>query len=224
MKIYTLHSVADNGLSLSTRNLRRFLRHICKQSKLVDASRLGMQYVKNGTVITFDDCFADNFTNALPVLAEFEVKALFFFTPAFLGKVRWGSPLHGKWSEERSVEYFLPFSYMGGAELRVLHELGHEIGFHSRTHRNLTDCDYEALEDEIVTAKTEWEQRLGLRFRYFAYPRGCYDERMFSLVKKAGYICGLTTVPQCVAPSTFEASPYCVPRLPVRRRGLFGWS
>ena len=223
MKIYTIHSVADNSLSLKPNMLRRFLRHIKSTDQFLSPSDLLDGGSKNGTLLTFDDCFADNFVNALPILNEFKVKAIFFFTPGYLGKVRWGSRAKGNWSENRSVDYDIPFGFMGLSELHTLLDLGHEIGFHSRTHANLDECSDVELYDEIFTAKQEWEDRLGYAFKTFAYPRGRFDSRMFPIIKSAGYCWAFSTKAGVADEAAFEENPFCLPRCPVQRKGLFGW-
>jgi len=223
MKIYTIHTVADNGMSLSMRNFRRFLAHISRTVGFADPQDLVREGLAEGALITFDDCYADNFCNALPLLDEFGVKALFFFTPGYLGKVRWGSRCNGNWTESRREGYELPFGFMGEAEIRTLVSLGHQLGFHSRTHRNLTDCKPDEWIDEMCTAKFEWEDRLGLGFDTFAYPRGRYSAEMFPVLAQAGYRYAFSTRPGVADTEAFKTQRFCLPRFPVQRRGLFGW-
>jgi peptidoglycan/xylan/chitin deacetylase (PgdA/CDA1 family) len=223
VKIYTLHTVAENGMSLSPRLFRKFIRYVQRKSAFVPPALLGEPLGAGGCLLTFDDCYADNFSNALPILDECGLKALFFFTPGFLGKVRWGSRSRGVWRDDRDADFNLPFGFMGLSELHALRALGHEIGFHSRTHRNLTECTDVELRDEIVTAKVEWEGRLGFQFRTFAFPRGRHDSRMSPLLVEAGYQFSFTTQPGAADPEVFVRLPHALPRFPIQRRGLFGW-
>lgn len=223
MKTYTLHSVADNGLSLKPDLFRKFIRYIQRTNHFLSPSDLSNGGKENGVLLTFDDCYADNFSNALPILDEFGVKALFFFTPGYLGTVRWGSRGLGKWADTRSDEYNIPFGFMGLQELNTLIELGHDVGFHSRTHCNLDQCSELELEDEILIAKHEWEDRLGHSFTSFAYPRGRFDSRMFPIIKSAGYCWAFSTQVGNADSAAFASNPFCLPRFPIQRRGLFGW-
>lgn len=223
MKIYTIHSVANNGLSLSTTLFRKFLLYIIKNSYFVDPSDLYLGKTDGGVLLTFDDCYADNFCNALPVLTELGVKATFFFTPGYSGTVRWGSSVNGNWSDHQSAAYNIPFGFMGLSELNALSDLGHDIGFHTRTHPNLDKCTDDELFDEIVVAKLEYEKLLGQPFRSFAYPRGRYDDRMYPILEKAGYFCAFSTKIGLADAAAFHANRFCLPRLPVQRKGLFGW-
>ena len=223
MKIYTIHTVADNGMSLSTRHFRQFLAHVRRTVGFADPKDLDREGVGDGALITFDDCYADNFCNALPLLDEFGAKALFFFTPAFLGRVRWGSRSKGNWADAPGDGYDLPFGFMGTAELQTLAARGHQLGFHSRTHRNLTDCRPDEWADEVHAAKLEWEARLGLRFETFAYPRGRFAPEMFPVVAQAGYRCAFSTRPGLADAEAFRTQRFSLPRFPVQRRRLFGW-
>lgn len=223
MKVYTIHTVADNGMSLSTRNFRRFLAHIRRTVGFAGPKDLVCEGSAGGALITFDDCYADNFCNALPLLDEFGVKAIFFFTPGYTGTVRWGSRLKGNWADSRIDGYDLPFAFMGLAELKTLVAMGHQLGFHSRTHRNLTDCAPDKWVDEVHTAKLEWEDRLGLGFETFAYPRGRFAPEMFPVVAQAGYRCAFSTRPGFADADAFRTQRFCLPRFPVQRRGPFGW-
>ena len=223
MKVYTFHSVANNGLSLPVSMFRRFMGHLTKRHAFVDPEVFDHAPAQNGVLLTFDDCFADNFSNALPVLQELGVKAMFFFTPGYLGRVRWGSPAKGNWSDNRSSDYSVPFGFMGVDELLALRSMGHEIGFHSRTHPNLPECSAAQMHDEIDVAKKEWEKTLGFSFRCFAYPRGRYTEAMLPIVADAGYTYAFSTERGEITAQTLKKKPFLLPRLPVQRRGLFGW-
>jgi peptidoglycan/xylan/chitin deacetylase (PgdA/CDA1 family) len=223
MKIYTLHSIADNGLSLSPKLFYRFLVHTGKKVGFVDPLSLLQNSFPDRALITFDDCFSDNFSNALPLLKTFDIKCIFFFSPVFLGRVMWGSPRKGNWSQQCGAGYDIPFNFMAESDLRVLIDLGHSIGFHSRTHKDLIHCSTDELYDEIFLAKLEWEKKLGIKFDFFAYPRGKYDERMFPILAEAGYKFAFSTGPAVATKSNFEKTPFCIPRMPVERRGLFGW-
>lgn len=210
-------------MSLSPKHFRRFLTHIQRTCGFVDPYALQLDGAASGALITFDDCYADNFSNALPLLDEFGIKALFFFTPGYIGTVRWGSRLKGNWADSRSGDYDLPFGFMGISELQTLVALGHQLGFHSRTHRNLTDCSPDEWVDEVHNAKLEWEDRLGLGFETFAYPRGRFAPEMFPVVAQAGYRCAFSTRPGLADADAFRTQRFCLPRFPVQRRGPFGW-
>ena len=223
MKIYSAHSVANNGQSLSLKHFRRFLAYHKARDGFVAPSALGGAIPEKGALLTFDDCYADNLVNALPLLSEFAVKAIFFFVPDFVGQVRWGSVAKGRWADHRDADFNIPYGFMDLAQVATLHELGHAIGFHTRTHPNLPDCSTAQMEDEIIAAKREWEQRLGFNFEYFAYPRGRLNDEAVSIVSRAGYRCAFTTKPGVVDASVFAAQPFTLPRMAIARQGLFGW-
>lgn len=223
MKVYTLHSVADNGMSLPARLFKRFIAHAKKHHGFVTADVLQGIVPAKGALLTFDDCYADNFTTALPLLEEHGIKAVFFFVPGFSGSVRWGSAAKGRWADHRDRNFSIPYGFMDLAQIATLHEMGHTIGFHTRNHPNLPDCDPVQMEDEIFAAKLEWETRLGFAFDYFAYPRGRLNDTALSLVARAGYKCAFSTRPGEVTAASFKNERFALPRLPVARKGLLGW-
>lgn len=224
MKIYTLHSVADNGMSLNPRLFRKFISHVVQRGGFSPPDALLQPPIPDSAILTFDDCYADNFCNALPILREHAVKALFFFVPDYVGRVRWGSAVKGRWSDQRDEDFSIPFGFMDLTQIATLRAMGHAIGFHTRSHPNLPDCDAAQMEDEILTAKQEWEQRLGFSFDYFAYPRGRLNDDAVAIVSRAGYKCAFSTKPGEVDAAVFAAQRFTLPRLPIARKGLFGWA
>jgi peptidoglycan/xylan/chitin deacetylase (PgdA/CDA1 family) len=224
MKVYTLHSVADNGLSLQTRLFEKFIVHVKNRDGFLGADVLDGPIPANGALLTFDDCYADNFVNALPVLEKHGVKAAFFFVPGFSGRIRWGSISRGHWADDRDADFTIPYAFMDVSQIITLRELGHTIGFHTRSHPNLPDCDTARMEDEIIIAKQEWEQRLGFRFQHFAYPRGRLNEAAVAVVARAGYKCAFSTRPGNIDAAVFASQPFALPRLPVARKSIFGWT
>jgi peptidoglycan/xylan/chitin deacetylase (PgdA/CDA1 family) len=72
MKIYTLHSVADNGLSLSVKDFTSFVQHLKRNYRVINADEFcSGDWNDKCAMLTFDDCFSDNFSNALPILTAF---------------------------------------------------------------------------------------------------------------------------------------------------------
>jgi hypothetical protein len=67
-----------------------------------------------------------------------------------------------------------------------LSEIG-EVGSHSVSHPDLLKLDHEKAFEEIIRSKHELEAILHKRIVGFCYPMSRYDERIKSLVVKAGY-------------------------------------
>ena len=61
------------------------------------------------------------------------------------------------------------------------------IGCHSETHPNLTNCNDNDLEIEIIKSKKYIENIINKSVEYFAYPTGYYNELVMNLVERAEY-------------------------------------
>lgn len=79
--------------------------------------------------------------------------------------------------------------YMNAEEVKNLYDAGHEIGGHSKTHRNLVGLSGAALQAELVDSKSDIEDAIGAPggVKTFAYPYGSYDNALITAVQNAGY-------------------------------------
>jgi peptidoglycan/xylan/chitin deacetylase (PgdA/CDA1 family) len=147
-------------------------------------------------LVTFDDGDAGWYLEALPVLEQFSVKALFFVTPRLIG-----TP-----------------SYCDWAALAALKAAGHEIGAHGLSHQFLPDLDEEDCRHELVESKSIIENRLNTRVRFMSFPGGRYGERELRLAKTAGYEACYTSVP-----GRMQGGEFCRPRIAVRADSSVAW-
>ena len=117
-------------------------------------------------IISFDDCWEDQFTFAFPILKKYRYTATFFIVTNYI--------------DHRD---FLTWN-----QVRQLSSAGMTIGSHSRSHPFLDQIgDPNRLESEIGESKQIIEQHLGRPLYEFAYPYGAFDQRVIALVKKMGY-------------------------------------
>lgn len=82
---------------------------------------------------------------------------------------------------------------MSWAELRALHQDGHEVASHSMTHALLPPLSGDALRYEIATSKERLEAAIDAPVTTFCYPNGDANERVAQEVEDAGYACAVTT-------------------------------
>jgi glycosyltransferase involved in cell wall biosynthesis/peptidoglycan/xylan/chitin deacetylase (PgdA/CDA1 family) len=145
--------------------------------------RLGMP-TRNVAVITFDDGYEDNFTQAAPILTDMNVPATFFVTSGLLTQ------------EPAVVERFKELvkfdtTFMSPEQLQQMHEAGLEIGAHTHTHPNLARLPAIRARWEITHSKQLIEESLGARVRSFAYPFGKrhihYTHRTVDIVRESGF-------------------------------------
>lgn len=139
--------------------------------ELVTARNEGCQDLSRTFVLTFDDGYLDNFTNAFPILLKYGLKATIFLVSDYVGS-----------RMESSSEPLM--TWQQGREMSQ-----HGISFqsHTCTHPDLTILDDRRVLNELIDSKKKIEDALSAPVRHFAYPYGRYDRRIAQLVKQAGY-------------------------------------
>ncbi len=124
-------------------------------------------------VITFDDGYRDNYTNAYPILKEEGFVGTFFvFT---------------KPVEERNNDY------VTWEMVKEMQEGGMEIGSHTLTHADLPGKSEARIQRELQESRRILEEKLGIEVRTLAYPYGEYDSGVAHLARQAGYWIAVTT-------------------------------
>jgi len=168
--ILTYHSLDDSGSVVSTapsifrsqmRNL--FERGIPSVSPAELLSCPKLDAAHPAVSLTFDDGFDNFYTEAFPLLAEYNMRSTVFLVADRLGKPSdWGRQP----ASHRSREL------MSWSRVEELHRAGVEFGAHTLTHPRLAELSDEAARTEILESKARIEDRLGAPVRCFAYPYG----------------------------------------------------
>ena len=181
--ILMYHSISDNKestLSVTLENFSRqmaFLKRkgysVISLDSLVRNIKEGNTYLPKTVVITFDDGFKDNFTNAFPVLGKNGMTATVFLITDYVNN-----------KEE----------YLSWNEVTLMGEGGIDFGGHTQNNVYLPSVeDPKRLWREIAGCKKDIEKRTKKEARYFCYPTGGFTERIKEVVKKAGYEGACTT-------------------------------
>ena len=184
------HRVADdraNSWTMSNRMFARQIRWLQKHFELVSLEE-AQRRVRRGAnrrpcvSITFDDGYADNCREALPLLVKEGIPCTYFVTVqnALDGQPFAHDLAQGNRFAPNTIE-----------ELRAMAAAGIEIGAHTYTHADLGQvADRRQLHREVVSAGEELQQAIGRPVRYFAFPFG-YPENLnreaFEMAYQAGY-------------------------------------
>ncbi len=144
-------------------------------------------------VISFDDGYADNYTNAFPLLEKYGFVATF---SVVTDPLDFGDPRYMSW--DNIIE---------------MHAAGMEIGAHSKRHYDLRSDDTDFLVYEILGSKEAIEARIDEPVRVFVYPSGKYTPLTAKVVASANYWVALTT--QYGAMET-HATRFELPRIRIR--------
>lgn len=125
-------------------------------------------------VITFDDGYKDNYTNAFPILKKYGLKATVFVITDTVDKNN---------------------SYMTSAELRELQNGGIDIESHTAGHDDLSQLSYDAQMKTLLTSRVFLEKLLGKKVRYIAFPCGKFNSFTEKAASDAGYAMAFLTAP-----------------------------
>jgi peptidoglycan/xylan/chitin deacetylase (PgdA/CDA1 family) len=142
-------------------------------------------YKKNGkpwpektVILTFDDGFADFYTNAMPILSAYNLAATIYITTGYIGGT-------SQWMA-REGEADRPM--LSWDQVVEINAMGIECGAHTCYHPSLDALPTEEkARQEIEMSKTTLEDRLGQEVKSFAYPYGHYDSYIRDLVRETGF-------------------------------------
>lgn len=173
---------------------------------------------EKSVVLTFDDGYEDNFTNAFPLLQKYGFNATIYIV---LNRFEnnWATDKDlDKASSELNKEKML-----NNEQIKTMLESGLiEIGSHTLDHVNLPKLNKEEKEKQLIESKKQIEEIFDIKCDSFAYPFGFYDKDSVAIVEKTGYTNATTTVN-----GVFDKNKYSnfeIPRIMVSgRQGLYAF-
>ena len=123
------------------------------------------KYQPKSLVITFDDGYEDQYTEAFAILKELGMTATFFIVHDFVGRD----------------------GYMTDSQIAKLKLAGMEIGGHSTSHKNLSTMEYEKEVKDISTSLVGYDD-------VFCYPSGKYSPVTLDIVSGLNLKAAVTTI------------------------------
>jgi len=177
-------------LTVSPDRFREQMAYLAEQERplslkaALDELAVGIQ--RPGVVVTFDDGYLDNLTEALPTLERFDIPATIYVTTSFCAQ----QMRHRRYAAETQR------LHLDWDECRLLskHPLI-DIGSHAVTHASLSQLPGERSGEEIRRSRDELMSRLGRAVDAFCYPSGDLGRREITLVREAGYRSAVTVQP-----------------------------
>ena len=140
--------------------------------------------------ITFDDGYADNLHNALPLLAKSDASATIYMVV----------DRHDRdWSTAKKTHHntgeLAREPKLNDEELQRLVASGRiEIGSHTLTHINLRTTAADNKRRELTESRRLLQAQTGQAVTSFAYPFGIYGDEDVALAREAGYTTAVTTI------------------------------
>ena len=127
---------------------------------------------KKSVVITLDDGYENNYTDAYPILKKYNLKANVFIITGEIGK---NSP------------------YMTKEQIIEMEKNGIEFESHTVTHRDLDSLSYSEQLQELKTSREELGKITGRSIDFIAYPSGKFNASTVKAAEEAGYTMAFTT-------------------------------
>ena len=124
-------------------------------------------------ILTFDDGYVDNYTQAFPLLKKYGFVGTFFIITDVVNQKH---PDYLTWDM-----------------VREMRDAGMRFGAHGRTHIDLSQADHDQLVWQALGSTEVFQAELGEPARYIAYPSGRYNQQVIDIYKSAHYWAGLTT-------------------------------
>ncbi|MCX5786361.1 MAG: polysaccharide deacetylase family protein [Elusimicrobia bacterium] len=149
-------------------------------SELLAACKGTAPLPKKAVVITFDDGYENNYTQAWPILRELGAKGNIFVVFNTIGKANtWHDPASEPWINMATAEMLLEMKKSGVMEL----------GSHTMNHPHLGALEPEDAAWEMRESKKQLEVLLGGEICAFAYPYGdgAYSPAVRAQALSAGY-------------------------------------
>ena len=184
--ILTYHSIDDSGSIVSTtaETLRRHLASLVSQCiEVVVPNKIAEETASSAVALTFDDGFANFYTDAFPALAQSGLTATVLIVAGKCGQ-------RGDWA--RQPRELKTRELLSWSKIRELQAAGIVFGAHSMTHRSLPGLPMDEAASEILDSKRSIEDRTGAAVECFAYPYGEYTQPIADVVAE-NFQVGLST-------------------------------
>jgi len=163
----------DPDMTVSSVTFQKQMAYLKKHFQAVSLDELmrGLEAkkVKDTVAITLDDGYEDNYSNAYPILRDFDLPATIFL-------ISGESDLYEDMLTLEQIRQMQPHKIL--------------FGSHTISHPILTELDKEAAFREIAGSKKELETKLNSTVQFFAYPKGKryhFNGAIKAFVKEAGY-------------------------------------
>lgn len=218
--ILMYHRITPNvpGVAKPTWNVtpRRFRQQLagllrrgfqpCRLRTMLDRFDAGKPALENSFVVTFDDGYANNYTQALPILRDLNIPATIFLATAYLDS---NEPFPSDdWTAAGMpgvpADAWRPMTTIEAEKLNADELI--DLGAHTHTHADFRGRPDE-LEADLHQCRQVLRSKFGIDKPMFAFPYGTKHLGfsggvLAEAAKRAGVRCALTTESEVVTPDS----------------------
>ncbi len=173
----TFHNILPEQFSW----FERLVKLVIENYEVIDpkeflANRISTQAKSLQVLFTFDDGFYSNRLLVEKVLANHNVKALFFLPEGFIGlneNDAYNFVIKKIYPTRKTLKGVRDqYRALSWKDVEWLITQGHVVGGHSKQHLRLSTLSVQKQVEEIVDSANRIEARLGIKISSFAYPFG----------------------------------------------------
>lgn len=125
-------------------------------------------------VLTFDDGYEDFYSDVLPILKKYDMKATLYVIVDFIGRK----------------------GFLKEDQIREIVKSGIvEVGAHTLDHLYLKNLPASVTRKQIFESKKILEDKFGIKVETFAYPYGAFSQETIDLVKQAFFSAAVSVIP-----------------------------
>ncbi len=163
-------TVSAADLDAQMKYLKSAGYHPITQTQLFKALFMGGGLPSKPVLITFDDGYLDNFSQALPILVKYGFPATFYIISGRVG---------GR-------------GYLSWEQIKVMEKDGMDIGSHTVNHQDLSIVSAADLKHELGDSAKDIGAHLGHPVYWFCYPSGRFNARVLQVENEDGYLLAAT--------------------------------
>jgi peptidoglycan/xylan/chitin deacetylase (PgdA/CDA1 family) len=141
--------------------------------ELYEYLAVGTPLPEKPIILTFDDGYIDNYTNAFPILQKYGMIGTFF---VLTGPADDGDPVYLTWDM-----------------IQEMSSAGMDIQLHSRDHLDMRSRQYDWLVFQIIGGRQSIEGHTGKPVIFIAYPSGKYDANVQRFLSSTNFWAAVTT-------------------------------
>lgn len=181
------HSVDNSGSVISIKPTEfyeqmKYLKYAgyrtASLTEFVQSLNRDVNSISKTVVITFDDGFKNNYSEAFPILRKYGFTATIFLATNYIGGVC-------SWDKHKSIPDIPLLSWQ---EIKQMSDYGIDFGAHSCSHCYLTRLSKDKLKAELLNSKSIIEEKLGKPIRFFSHPYMNFSHKTMQAAKECGFL------------------------------------